>query len=371
VDTICTLCEKGCNTTAWLKGKPEWAKGARLIRITPRLNPQVNGYWMCDIGRFDYGWIEGDDRLQRPLLRSEAGTLEPTDWTNAATKVADVVGAAGGPSGLRFFLSAHASLEELALIGRLGGTLGMPEEAVAVSWRRRDKPQPEGTKFRIPPVDAPNVNGAIDLGFPVRATGGGDADVSSFRADVEQGRVGVLYVFDPGPDGSIGDVSWIIEARRTGKLGQLIVQGVLMTDLAKAADIVLPGAAWVEKDAAYVNGQGILQGAARAIAPPGEALEDWQILVNVALALGAPLNYTSSQEIRAEIAAALPNNERYAGLTSLAFARPIAARTWLQASNPSERWKWDFMFQDLPPVKFAGRPVATSWMNGIPLTKVD
>ena len=25
---------------------------------------------------------------------------------------------------------------------------------------------------------------------------------------------------------------------------------------------------------------------------------------------------------------------------------------WLQASNPSERWKWDFMFQDLPPIKF-------------------
>ena len=83
VDTICTLCEKGCNTTAWLKAKPEWAKGAQLIRMTPRFNPEVNDYWMCDIGRFDYRWIEGDERLQRPLLRTEAGTLEPTDWRNA------------------------------------------------------------------------------------------------------------------------------------------------------------------------------------------------------------------------------------------------------------------------------------------------
>ena len=73
VDTICTLCAKGCNTTAWLKAKPEWAKGARLIRFTPRFNPDVNGYWMCDIGRFDYHWIEGDDRLQRPLVRDEHG----------------------------------------------------------------------------------------------------------------------------------------------------------------------------------------------------------------------------------------------------------------------------------------------------------
>ena len=73
VDTICTLCSKGCNTTAWLKAKPEWAKGARLIRFTPRLNPEVNGYWMCDIGRFDYHWIESDDRLRRPLAKDGRG----------------------------------------------------------------------------------------------------------------------------------------------------------------------------------------------------------------------------------------------------------------------------------------------------------
>jgi hypothetical protein len=36
----------------------------------------------------------------------------------------------------------------------------------------------------------------------------------------------------------------------------------------------------------------------------------------------------------------------------MTFARPVAARDWLQASNPSERWKWDFMFQDVPPIKF-------------------
>ncbi len=42
VDTICTLCEKGCNTTVWLRAKPEWAKGPRLARVTPRYNPDVN-----------------------------------------------------------------------------------------------------------------------------------------------------------------------------------------------------------------------------------------------------------------------------------------------------------------------------------------
>ena len=44
----------------------------------------------------------------------------------------------------------------------------------------------------------------------------------------------------------------------------------------------------------------------------------------------------------------------------MVFTRPVAASHWLQASNPSERWKWDFMYQDLPPVK--GHNVQTEGM---------
>jgi NADH-quinone oxidoreductase subunit G len=371
VDTICTFCEKGCNTTAWLKAKPEWAKGARLVRITPRFNSDVNGYWMCDIGRFDYHWVEGDERLHRPLVRDEAGAQTPVDWTEALTKTADRIGAAGGPGTVRFILSAHASLEELYLIGRLGSAFGVPEDGVALSWRTRNKPQPPNTKFPVPRVDAPNVKGARDMGFPVGTAADGTADLSKLRKDVEQGRVSALYVFDPGPPGSIGDLSWVAEARKAGKLPLLIVQGVLLSKVAQAADIVLPGASSLEKDATYVNQQGIVQASARALPTRGDAQEDWQILVNLGSALGVTLKYTASAQIRGDIAAAMASNSAYAGLANLSFARPVAARHWLQASNPSERWKWDVMFQDLPPVKFSGRPEATSIPGAIPLQRVD
>ena len=43
-------------------------KGARLIRMTPRFNPDVNSYWMCDIGRFDYHWVADGSRLTQPLV---------------------------------------------------------------------------------------------------------------------------------------------------------------------------------------------------------------------------------------------------------------------------------------------------------------
>jgi NADH-quinone oxidoreductase subunit G len=88
VDTICTLCSKGCNTSAWLKAKPEWARGSQLIRMTPRFNPDVNNYWMCDIGRFKYHWVEGDTRLRRPLLRTGTA-LEPAAWHDVEPRLRD------------------------------------------------------------------------------------------------------------------------------------------------------------------------------------------------------------------------------------------------------------------------------------------
>ncbi|MGE3957999.1 MAG: 2Fe-2S iron-sulfur cluster-binding protein [Vicinamibacterales bacterium] len=355
-DTICTMCSKGCNTNAWLKAKPEWAKGSRLIRITPRYNPDVNGYWMCDVGRFDFGWIEGDNRLGKPLARSSAGTLEPATWRDVVAKVADRLSAAGtsGKGDVRFLLSAHASHEEFFLFRRLTEELLGADgpKAVTVGWKVTPKQQPERTKFKVPAVDAPNVNGARMFGFVPGAVGEaqGPADLSALRAAVEGGLVAALYVFDPGPD-TLGDTSWLVAARQSGRLPLLVVQGVVMTDLARAADFVLPGASFVEKDASYTNDQGVLQGTSKAITAPGEAMEDWQVVVNVAAALGVALDYTASAHVRGDIAARYAGVPGVDGLTGLAFQRPMSASTWLEASNPSERWKWEFLFQDLPPVK--------------------
>jgi NADH-quinone oxidoreductase subunit G len=356
VDTVCTLCAKGCNTSAWLKAKPEWAKGARLIRMTPRFNADVNSYWMCDIGRFRYQWVESDKRLRRPMMRGAgtAGALEPTAWHDLEPRLRDRIQEAGSadPTSVRFLVSAHASTEELFVLKDvLDGLLGADGmKAVTVTWTRSEKPQPPGAKFKIPDVDAPNVNGAMALGFDVGSGSDAAANVAALRTAVEGGHVKALYAIDPGPEGSLGDVSWIVAARRSGTLPLLIVQGTLLTELAATADFVLAGAAFVEKDAIYTNDTGHVQAASRAIAPPGEALDDWQILVNVARSLGLSLPYKSSNDVRRAIAAAMPGTA-YGEADRIVFTRPIAARNWLQASNPSERWKWDFMYQDLPPVK--------------------
>src|SRR4029450_5129268 len=68
-DTICTQCSRGCNVTAWIKAKPEWAKGSQLVRFTPRFHPEVNDYWTCDISRFEYHWIEARARVAKRAAR--------------------------------------------------------------------------------------------------------------------------------------------------------------------------------------------------------------------------------------------------------------------------------------------------------------
>jgi anaerobic selenocysteine-containing dehydrogenase len=142
-----------------------------------------------------------------------------------------------------------------------------------------------------------------------------------------------------------------------------------LTSLARAADFVLPGASYVEKEASYTNGQGRLQGTSSAIAPPGEAMEDWQILVNLGMALGVKWDYKSGAQVRADIEARFVGSSGSVaplrGIAGLTFAQPISARNWLQASNPSERWKWDFMYQDLPPVKGELDPTAIPRAPGV------
>ena len=118
---------------------------------------------------------------------------------------------------VRFLTSAHASHEELFLLKQMSE--GMKGEGgadhVHVTWRRSEKRQPADTKFRVPATDAPNVNGARDLGLTSadrqrrrRPTSRPCAPPSS------KGTVEVLYVVDPGPDGSLGDVSWLARRQR-------------------------------------------------------------------------------------------------------------------------------------------------------------
>jgi NADH-quinone oxidoreductase subunit G len=76
---------------------------------------------------------------------------------------------------------------------------------------------------------------------------------------------------------------------------------------AHRADVVLPGAAYPEKSAIYVNTEGRVQMASRASFPPGDAREDWAILRALSGVLGKTLPYDSLAQLRQALFAAHPH----------------------------------------------------------------
>lgn len=100
--SICPHCSLGCNTT------PGERYGI-LRRIHNRFNSQVNGYFLCDRGRFGYGFVNDEQRIRRPLLRARAGApAKPEGVPQALAYAADILRGAGGCLGIG---SPRASLE--------------------------------------------------------------------------------------------------------------------------------------------------------------------------------------------------------------------------------------------------------------------
>ncbi|MBS0236504.1 MAG: NADH-quinone oxidoreductase subunit G [Proteobacteria bacterium] len=75
---------------------------------------------------------------------------------------------------------------------------------------------------------------------------------------------------------------------------------------AQRADIILPGAAYTEKNGTYVNLEGRVRHARKAVSPPGEAKEDWQQLMDLATQLGFSLGYSDLKSLRKRLAKEFP-----------------------------------------------------------------
>ncbi len=75
---------------------------------------------------------------------------------------------------------------------------------------------------------------------------------------------------------------------------------------AHAADVILPAAAFSEKDGTYVNTEGRVQYAEKAVFAPGDAREDWTILRAMADALGVSVGFDSFEQLRAAMIAQVP-----------------------------------------------------------------
>jgi NADH-quinone oxidoreductase subunit G len=135
--------------------------------------------------------------------------------------------------------------------------------------------------------------GGLDLGL---VPGKGGLDVEAMLDAASRGALDVVYLL--GADE--------IDMARLGE-AFVIYQGSHGDAGAHRADVILPGCAYTEKDAIYVNTEGRPQMAARAVFPPGEAREDWKILRALSAVLGKTLPFDSRQQLRAAMFVAHPH----------------------------------------------------------------
>ncbi|MEK9671641.1 MAG: NADH-quinone oxidoreductase subunit NuoG [Rhodospirillaceae bacterium] len=126
--------------------------------------------------------------------------------------------------------------------------------------------------------------GGLDLGF---VPGDGGLDTAGILAGAKSGGIKVVYLL--GADEV--DMAPL-------KNAFVIYQGHHGDAGAHAADVILPGAAYTEKNATYVNLEGRVQHGQLAVYPPGQAREDWKIVRALSGALGKGLPYNTLADVR-------------------------------------------------------------------------
>jgi len=151
--------------------------------------------------------------------------------------------------------------------------------------------RPDWNGFNVLQSAASRVGG-LDLGF-VPGTYG--MATNQIIEAAEAGRVEVLFLL--GADE--------IDMQRLGQ-AFVIYQGHHGDKGAARADVILPGAAYTEKEATYVNTEGRAQRTRRAVFPPGQARDDWAVLVALSQALGKALPYETIEAVREKMAVGRP-----------------------------------------------------------------
>ena len=122
---------------------------------------------------------------------------------------------------------------------------------------------------------------------------------------IHDDKISGMYIMGENPAMSDPDVSHAREA--LAKLDHLVVQDIFLTETAKYADVVLPASAWPEKDGTATNTNRQVQMGRKALPMPGEAREDWAIVIDLANRLGQNWTYSHPREIFAEMTKAMPS----------------------------------------------------------------
>jgi len=290
-ESVCTGCSTGCSIHVDQNEN-------KVYRLRPRENPQAQGHFMCDEGRFGFKYIHDEKRLKYPRLKSvssspassgasgQASDLSfadpwPTILAEAKKRIQQAI--QNDPSGFVAVLSPLMTVEEAYLLAsylkgidpRTKLTLGpvpiVGSDDLYPKGPKGEPPAPGKVKFTIRAEKCPNRLGveAVLRHF----------ERSVIHADsLGKSSASAWYVVGGYSSG------WVTEKlnQAVGTPSLLIVQDIFPSPLSERADIVLAAGSFAERDGTYVNHAGLAQAAHASIRPPEEARADGRILMELA-----------------------------------------------------------------------------------------
>lgn len=249
--TVCEGCSRGCNIELDHENNV-------TQRILPRENKEINKWWICDEGRFNYHYIHSADRILEPTTPSSipstpeslAGMPEKPliTWKSAVAQAKVLLGSGGKE--LTILVGSDLTQEELTLIQKLakesfaGAAMyhfGTPGHLNASDDKAEDAILKRTSKTS-------NLYGADKLGIP--GFPGFDKMKSAKWLVITGGRAELVLPKKPGT---------------------LVGIGVFLKPQANMFDLILPGLSYAEKSGTIYNFEGREQKLTKALEPVGQS----------------------------------------------------------------------------------------------------
>jgi NADH-quinone oxidoreductase subunit G len=312
-DSICTACSRGCNIKVC-------HENGQVFRYLPRRNDDVNQSWMCDPGRATHNSIGGLGRILR--ARMDGRQVEVPDAIEALATALK-----GAGSGAALVLGAKASNEaNWAFLKVFRDSL---PSAGVYAVPGNDPGSFEYHDDILVTLDKnPNTRGVATLA----AWDGRVGDQTALQAALTAGEIKVLLVLDDDVVGRLGGLPAGV---------RLVFAGSGRNSTSDKASVVLPGAAHVEQDATFTNGQGRVQRVRRALHPAGDSQAGYLLADGLGAALGKAPGTAMAAATFGQLAGRVPAfkgmDYRTLGAGGLDLVVPAPPPVAVEAQAPSAK----------------------------------
>ena len=269
--SVCPSCSTGCNIMID-------EKGGKVYRLRARENQAVNRYWLCDVGRYNYQFINAEDRLLEPRVKIRE-RMRQVAWDKALEVVhAQLKEVAGGGSKVAGIATAQLTNEEMFLFRKyLTEVLNSDtfDFRIDGSWEEVDKQVDQLLRRGDP---NPNTRGAEAIGLS------GDQQVQEILQAAADGEIGALYIVGADRLAAAG-LSDAVKAARDS-VEYMVMHASRQCDLLDLADAVLPSGTFAEKEGTFTNYEGRVQKISKAIPSVGNSKADFEIFAGLLIKAG-------------------------------------------------------------------------------------